>query len=441
MKEAVRERNRRGQGTRLRAEILAGATAAARGQRQRGGSHPPGQSHARSASPRRRSTHISPIARPSWTRSWMTPSATSMRRSAARPRRPGPPAPARRSACGPGARPTCGSPPSGRTGTSCYSSAGTSSATTRCRSRRSAPRASSCWCPASRTASTRGSPPVTDPVRDGDCDLGRAARLRHAARTAAGLPLAGRRRDARPDRLRAGTGRLCLSPRPASSARPRRRRTAATLRSMSSSVVHQPLTLTRMARTSCQVVGPHQQVPSSWTAAITASVRSAGPNDTSTWLSTTSFSTSKPASRIPSANRRASAQLRSTSSATPSRPSEASAAHTSTPRARCEDCGVRPIPSAAAPGRYDADASIAARSFSGRGPARRRSRRSCSATCDSPSPRSQRRRCPVTWPRRSGEAAAHRPNAPSTCIHAPASRAHSISGPKGSLAPVLTFPA
>jgi hypothetical protein len=54
------------------------------------------------------------------------------------------------------------------------------------------------------------------------------------------------------------------------------------LASLSSWLVLQPLTLTRMARCPCQVVGPHQLVPSACTAAITASVRVAGPKDTST---------------------------------------------------------------------------------------------------------------------------------------------------------------
>jgi hypothetical protein len=61
---------------------------------------------------------------------------------------------------------------------------------------------------------------------------------------------------------------------------------------MSSSVVFQQLTLTRIALRPRQVVGPHQHVPPSWTAAMTASVRDASPNATTTWLSTTSFSTS-----------------------------------------------------------------------------------------------------------------------------------------------------
>lgn len=97
------------------------------------------------------------------------------------------------------------------------------------------------------------------------------------------------------------------------------------MRSTSASVVLQPLTLTRIARIPCHVVGPHQHVPSACTAAITASVVSCAPNDTSTWFSTTSLSATKPALRSPTANLRASSQLRSTRSATPSRPSMARA--------------------------------------------------------------------------------------------------------------------
>src|SRR5215471_16910387 len=69
------------------------------------------------------------------------------------------------------------------------------------------------------------------------------------------------------------------------------------------SVVFQQLTLTRIAGRPCQVVGPHQHVPSFWTAAMIDSVLA--PKSTSTWLSTTSFSTPYPADRMPSANRRA----------------------------------------------------------------------------------------------------------------------------------------
>ena len=113
------------------------------------------------------------------------------------------------------------------------------------------------------------------------------------------------------------------------------------LLSMSSSVVFQPLTLTRMAVRPRQAVGPHQQVPSRWIAAMTDSVRAAFPKSTTTWLRTTSLSTLNPAWRMPSAKRRASWHVLPTRAATPSRPSAASTAHTSTPRARCDDWGVK----------------------------------------------------------------------------------------------------
>src|SRR5262252_2212821 len=48
---------------------------------------------------------------------------------------------------------------------------------------------------------------------------------------------------------------------------------------------------------------------------------------------------------------------------------------------------------------------------------------------------------PATWAAVLGEAAAHSPNAPSTCTQAPCSRAQAISGGNGSLAPLLTLPA
>src|SRR5882762_3703687 len=62
-------------------------------------------------------------------------------------------------------------------------------------------------------------------------------------------------------------------------------------RSRSASVVAHDDTLMRIAVWPCQTVPPHQQVPSSCTRAITSSVRSELPNDTKTWLSTTSLST------------------------------------------------------------------------------------------------------------------------------------------------------
>src|SRR6266480_3942672 len=69
------------------------------------------------------------------------------------------------------------------------------------------------------------------------------------------------------------------------------RKIAATLRSTSASVVAHDDTLMRIAVWPCQTVPPHQQVPSPCTRAITSRVRSGLPNDTKTWLSTTSFNT------------------------------------------------------------------------------------------------------------------------------------------------------
>ena len=137
------------------------------------------------------------------------------------------------------------------------------------------------------------------------------------------------------------------------------------LRSMSSSVVLQPLTLTRIARTPCQVVGPHQHVPSSWTAAITASVRSVPPNDTSTWLSTTSFSTSNPARAIPAGEpaRQAAAPVHQLRDAVAAERGQRSP-HLDAARP-LRGLRRQAHALAALPGRYDADAPIAARSASG----------------------------------------------------------------------------
>ena len=112
------------------------------------------------------------------------------------------------------------------------------------------------------------------------------------------------------------------------------RRMASAERSMSSWVVRQFDTDTRIAATPCQVVPPSQQVPSRCTAAITSRVRasaaSSSPpavNRTRTWLRTTSLRISTPGpSASRSAIRRARTQDRSISSARPSRPSDRSAA-------------------------------------------------------------------------------------------------------------------
>ena len=57
---------------------------------------------------------------------------------------------------------------------------------------------------------------------------------------------------------------------------------ASRLRSTSTAVVAQEATLMRMAVRPCQVVGPHQQVPSCWIRSITRSVVPASPKETST---------------------------------------------------------------------------------------------------------------------------------------------------------------
>ena len=80
---------------------------------------------------------------------------------------------------------------------------------------------------------------------------------------------------------------------------------AARLRSTSSSVVAQEDTLMRIAARPCQTVPPHQHVPSACSSAIARRVCSAEPNETRTWLSTTSFRISYPAAASPVAKRSA----------------------------------------------------------------------------------------------------------------------------------------
>src|ERR1700675_246654 len=160
-----------------------------------------------------------------------------------------------------------------------------------------------------------------------------------------------------------------LSPSRASAVRyllrhsPAMRTIACRLRSTSASVVAHEDTLILMAVSPCQTVPPHQQVPSSWTRRITSRVTSGRPKDTNTWLITTSFSTSKPAPRSPRANRCAWAHVRSISAHSPDLPSDFSAAHNSTPRARLDASGVWCIGSRREPGsRYAAVIPIDARS-------------------------------------------------------------------------------
>src|SRR3546814_11987789 len=59
--------------------------------------------------------------------------------------------------------------------------------------------------------------------------------------------------------------------------------------STSASLVAQELMLIRIAARPFQVVPPHQQVPSSWIAAMTRCVRASSPKATTTWLSPTSL--------------------------------------------------------------------------------------------------------------------------------------------------------
>src|SRR3546814_14109825 len=54
--------------------------------------------------------------------------------------------------------------------------------------------------------------------------------------------------------------------------------------STSASLVAQELMLIRIAARPFQVVPPHQQVPSSWIAAMTRCVRASSPKATNTWF-------------------------------------------------------------------------------------------------------------------------------------------------------------
>ena len=82
--------------------------------------------------------------------------------------------------------------------------------------------------------------------------------------------------------------------------------------------------------------------------AVTSRVRSSLPNATLTCVNTTSLRISAPSiAAIPSAIARALAARPSTRSATPVRPSDRSAAHTGTPRARRDSSGTRSIGSPA----------------------------------------------------------------------------------------------
>src|SRR5262245_22626222 len=80
------------------------------------------------------------------------------------------------------------------------------------------------------------------------------------------------------------------------------RRIAVRLRSTSDSAVAHEETLIRIAFLPFHTVPPHQHVPSSWISRMTLSVTESCPKESITLLSTTSFRTSYPASRNPSAN-------------------------------------------------------------------------------------------------------------------------------------------
>src|ERR1700733_3924375 len=77
---------------------------------------------------------------------------------------------------------------------------------------------------------------------------------------------------------------------------------AAMLISTSSSVVAQEQTLIRIATCPLRCVELHQQVPSSWMALTHSAVSASLPNETSTWLRTTSFKTAYQAAASSSAN-------------------------------------------------------------------------------------------------------------------------------------------
>ena len=82
--------------------------------------------------------------------------------------------------------------------------------------------------------------------------------------------------------------------------------------------------------------------PRASTARVAASASGPSPQATATWFSTTSFSTAIPGSAASrAAIARATAQCRSTISATPCRPSAISTAQTAKPRARRDISGEK----------------------------------------------------------------------------------------------------
>ena len=193
---------------------------------------------------------------------------------------------------------------------------------------------------------------------------------------------------------------------------------AATVRSMSASVVRQLETETRIAARPSHVVPPIHASPLCWTCASTALVVASSPKRNSTWLITTSLRSSQPGSdETAVAKRVARSQQRSTRSATPSRPSERSAAYTVSARARRDDSGVQSAasrPHSPCPSKYDAFMVMDAMCASGRAQkASPQSYGTLSHLCPSVAHESASA-TPSTRRRRSGLTAAHSPNAPST---------------------------
>ena len=133
--------------------------------------------------------------------------------------------------------------------------------------------------------------------------------------------------EAQIDRVARRSPRPCAATGPRSWA-PAAPRIDSAERSTSSAVVCQPTIEIRITARPRKLLPPSQQVPSRCTRSITASVTSSlSPKRTRTWLRTTSLRTSTPsAAASVLAIRRAWSQHPSTIAATPSRPSERSAA-------------------------------------------------------------------------------------------------------------------
>ena len=104
----------------------------------------------------------------------------------------------------------------------------------------------------------------------------------------------------------------------------------------------------RIAVCPCHTVAPHQHVPSSARGAHFAVSAPRVPNETSTWLMTTSFSTCETRGAQSGGKFRAWREVRSRFRH-PRCPSDLSAAHSSTPRARRESSGRNTMVRAARP--------------------------------------------------------------------------------------------